>query len=112
MLRLPFVASTIVPVTEMHSQRKQIRELTRHADERPCQRVRFWRLTLCSDVRARRYMGAGCMHGLFLRVTFAQSQRLQVLDNLHSFFFGQATTDHAVALWPVLELMPCVRIAL
>jgi hypothetical protein len=42
-------------------------------------------------------------------VTLRQSQRLQVLDNLQAFFFGQGAPDHAVALWPVLELMPCVR---
>src|SRR5258708_21536883 len=38
-------------------------------------------------------------------------QRLQVLDELHPFLFGQLAADHALALWAVVEFMPCIRIA-
>ncbi len=42
---------------------------------------------------------------------FVQSQCLQVLDNLHSFIFGQLATDYAVALWAIVEFVPRIRIA-
>jgi len=38
-------------------------------------------------------------------------QSFQVLDKPHSFLFGQLPTDHTVALWTVVELVPCIRIA-
>src|SRR5258708_40279633 len=38
-------------------------------------------------------------------------QRLKVLNDLHSFLFGQLAADYAVTLWAVFEFMPCIRIA-
>src|SRR5580658_1674172 len=38
-------------------------------------------------------------------------QRLQVLDDLHSFFFSQLAANHATALCTVVEHVPGVRIA-
>jgi len=41
----------------------------------------------------------------------SELQRFQILDDLHSFFFGQLAADHTVALGTVVEFMSGVGIA-
>ena len=74
---------------------------------------RFDRAVLCRRPSA---IGSGFLdfrHLEILRSTTSTDrlQRLQVLDDQHSFLFGQLAADHAVALWTGVEFMPCIRIA-